>query len=83
MIKEKRIQFDVICNNEDSLQEHISWYNSTYRTNFKIVEYLLDEVNFAIIEASVFQIEDIFRLGYQFGRKEEKIEEVMLQNGKG
>lgn len=72
---EQRFVFDVACNDEKSFNELISWYNSTYETNFKIINMIYDEVNFAEIEVTQFKPDDIFRLGYQFGHKEQVLRE--------
>jgi hypothetical protein len=61
----------VICNKEDYLKETLDWYNSVYKTDFKITRHILDEVNFTEIEASNYKTSDIFGIGYLFGVKEE------------
>ncbi len=74
----QKIVFSVICNNEESLNQIISWYNSNYKTDFKIINVIHDEVDFADIEVTQFKPDDIFSLGYQFGREEQ----VLRQQGK-
>ena len=70
---DKTIKFRVICNDEKYLKSSIDWYNSVYKTDFKIIDFVLDEVNFADITATKYSLTDIFNIGYQFGVKEEKL----------
>jgi hypothetical protein len=42
-------------------------YNKTYNTNFELIEYILDEVNFAKIGGNI-ELSDIFNLGNMYGR---------------
>ena len=60
--------FEVICDDEELIIKAISLYNQTYKTNFALVEYKLDEVNFAVIEASNIGLSDIYDLGILYGR---------------
>ncbi len=73
MEQNNQIKFRVICNNEKYLNSTLQWYNSIYKTDFKVSEFILDEVNFAVIEATRYSISDIFNIGYAFGAKEEKL----------
>lgn len=68
-----QIKFRVICNDKNYLHSSLEWYNSINKTDFKISEFILDEVNFAIIEVTQYTLSDIFNCGYAFGVKEEKL----------
>ncbi len=67
------IKITVICNDEKYLQQVIDWYNNNYKTDFKIINLIYDEVNFAEIEVSKYKQSDLFDLGYQFGVKEQRL----------
>lgn len=73
MEQNNEIIFSVICNDQEYLNQTIEWYNSNYNTNFEIVNYIYDEVNFAEIKVSKFKLSDLFDLGYQFGVKEQSL----------
>jgi hypothetical protein len=70
-----KIIFTIICNDEKYLKQIIDWYNDSYKTDFKIVNRIEDEVCFSEIEVSKYKPSDIFDLGYQFGVKEQKLRE--------
>lgn len=59
-----KVKFFVICNDEKYLNQTIEWYNSTYKTDFIIVKIIQDEVNFAELEVSKYELSDLFTLGY-------------------
>ena len=59
--------FEVICDYEEVIQKAICIYNNTYDKDFKLIEYILDEVNFAKIEGYV-SLSDIFDLGCMYTR---------------
>ena len=61
------IHFQVISSDDKLILESIEAYNETYHTDFKVEKFIYDEVIFAIISVSSFEIADIFHLGYQFG----------------
>ncbi len=65
--------FTIICNEEKYLREVIDWYNNSYKTDFRIVNRIEDEVCFSEIEVSKYKPSDLFDLGYQFGVKEQKL----------
>jgi hypothetical protein len=67
------MKFKVICNREEYLFDTLNWYNSVYNTDFEIINYILDEVNFAEIQVENYKTTDIFNIGYLFGVKEEKL----------
>jgi hypothetical protein len=56
-------EFEVICDNEILMNKVIYIYN----TNFKLIEYVLDEVNFARLGGNI-TLSDIFNLGSMYGR---------------
>ena len=70
-----KITFTVICNEEKYLNPIIDWYNKNYKTDFKIVKIIYDEVSFAELEVSKYKFADLFALGYQFGVKEQALRE--------
>jgi hypothetical protein len=61
----------LICDYETLLREAISWYNSIYKTDFLFVEYLYDEVNFAVVEYIHATDAQLFDLGRIYGGKSE------------
>jgi hypothetical protein len=69
----KVIKFSILCNEEKYLEQIIKWYNSTYKTDFRLLQMIYDEVNFAEIQVTKFKLSDLFDLGYQLGVKEEKL----------
>ena len=70
---ENKINFKVICNEEKHLKNILEWYNNNYKTDFRIVNVIYDEVNFVDIESTKFTLADVFNIGYQFGVKEENL----------
>lgn len=67
--------FTVVCNNEKYLNQIIDWCNDLYKTDFKVINRIEDEVCFSEIEVSRYKPSDLFDLGYQFGVKEQKLRE--------
>ena len=67
MEQNKELVLDVICGDEKLITESIFSYNNAYNTDFKIIEFIYDEVIFARIRVSKYKISDIFQLGFQFG----------------
>lgn len=65
--------FTIICNEKKYLEGSLDWYNNLNKTDFKIQKFILDEVNFAEISVSKFQLRDVFNVGYAFGSKEQKL----------
>jgi hypothetical protein len=74
-MEQNKLIFTVICNNEEYLNQIIDWYNESYKTDFKIINRIEDEVCFSEIEVSKYKPSDLFDLGYQFGVKEQKLRE--------
>jgi hypothetical protein len=62
--------FEIICDDELLIQKTIKIFNDTYSTNFKLVEYVLDEVNFAKIGGSNIKLSDVFSLGCMYTRQQ-------------
>ena len=65
MEENKELIFEIICDNEDIIKRAI--YNQTYSTDFELVEYIFDEVNFARIRGNI-SLADIFDLGCLYTR---------------
>jgi hypothetical protein len=57
----------IITNYNELLIDAINSYNSVYKTDFEFVEFVRDEVNFAIIEYFNSDENQIFDLGRIFG----------------
>ena len=74
-MEQSKIIFTVICNDQRHLTPIINWYNDSYKTDFKIINWIEDEVCFVEIEVSKYKQSDLFDLGYQFGVKEQKLRE--------
>lgn len=74
MEKDKRI-LKVKCDYEDILRDSINWYNATYKTDFAFVDYIKDEVNFAIIEFSNANFNKVFDLGRIYGGSAEAFDQ--------
>lgn len=53
----------IFTNNQNLLRETIANYNSIYKTDFVFVEYVPDEVNFAIVEFINADLNEVFDLG--------------------
>ncbi len=62
----KQLNFEVICD-EVLFPECIKNYNQIYKTDFQIIEFIHDEVTFAKIVVTKYEVMDIFQLGYQYG----------------
>lgn len=63
----KKTIFTVISSDDSTINESIKWYNDTYGCDFKVEEFIYDEVVFARLSVTRFTLTDIFNLGYQFG----------------
>lgn len=61
----------IICDYENLLKESIEWYNSVYKTDFVLAEYVRDEVNFAKVEYQNATEAQLFDLGRIYGGKSE------------
>ena len=62
------IEFLVVCDYENVIEDAIALYNSTYKTDFRLVEYIEDEVMLAKINVSESRVSDIFDLGKMYGK---------------
>jgi hypothetical protein len=67
----------LICDYETLLREAIIWYNSVYKTDFLFVEYLNDEVNFAVVEYIHATDAQLFDLGRIYGSKSEAFDKKL------
>ena len=67
MEENKELIFEIICDNKDIIKRAINIYNQTYSTDFELVEYIFDEVNFARIKGNI-SLADIFDLGCLYTR---------------
>ena len=67
MQENKELIFEIICDNENIIKRAINIYNQTYSTDFELVEYIFDEVNFARIKGNI-SLADIFDLGCLYTR---------------
>ena len=67
MEENKELIFEIICDNEHIIKRAINIYNQTYSTDFELVEYIFDEVNFARIKGNI-SLADIFDLGCLYTR---------------
>lgn len=66
-MEQKKQRLRIITNYETILRESIEWCNSVYRTDFVFVEFIRDEVNFAIVEFENATPSQIFDLGRGYG----------------
>lgn len=57
----------IITNHQEVLQRSIDKFNSIYKTDYRFVEFVRDEVNYAIVEYENSSDDLIFYFGYQFG----------------
>lgn len=60
------LEFQIISD-DILIKEVVTTYNETYGTDFKIVDFIYDEVTFCKLRVSKYKTSDIFDLGYQFG----------------
>ena len=66
MEQNNELIFEVIC--DDKLfPESVESYNTTYKTDFQIIEFIYDEVIFAKVKVTQYKQEDVFQLGFQYG----------------
>lgn len=64
MVQNKEIIFEVMVTFPNLLIQKVDEYNKLYKTNFKVVDIIDDEVQFCKIKVSEYNISDIFNLGY-------------------
>lgn len=57
----------IFTNNQNLLKETIANYNSIYKTDFVFVEYVHDEVNYAIVEFINADLNHVFEFGKRYG----------------
>ncbi|STZ07692.1 Uncharacterised protein [Moraxella caprae] len=62
-----KISFEVMVKFPEVLEEEINEHNHYYKTNFHITKiYDNNDYSFCTIEATQYQLRDIFDLGYGF-----------------
>lgn len=66
------VEFEVICDCEDTLRKAIILYNQVYRTDFALKEMIYDEVDFAKVQVSKYKMSDVFSLGAMYSRMSDK-----------
>ncbi len=59
-----KISFEVMVMFSEVLEETINEYNHDYQTDFHITQISDDDLSFCTIEATQYQLKDIFSLGY-------------------
>lgn len=67
----QKISFKVMVMFSEVLEEVITKYNQFYETDFHIAEVYDDDLSFCIIEATKYQLKDIFGLGYSLSVSED------------
>lgn len=67
----QKISFKVMVMFSEVLEEVITKYNQFYETDFHITEVYDDDLSFCIIEATKYQLKDIFGLGYSLSVSED------------
>lgn len=60
----EKISFKVMVMFSEVLEEVISKYNHYRNTDFKITQIVDDDLSFCTIEATKYQLKDLFGLGY-------------------
>jgi hypothetical protein len=66
MEQNKELFFTIICD-ENIFPSIVEKYNGVYDTDFEIIEFMYEEVLFAKIRVTQYQILDIFNLGLRYG----------------
>ncbi len=61
------MEFTIISGDDKLISEVVHKYNETYKTDFKVIEFIYDEVIFCKLSVSTYKTNDIFDSGYQFG----------------
>jgi len=64
--KKEPVIFDIVCTDDKVILEAIEAYNKMYKTNFEVIEFIYDDVVFARIKVSEYEVSNIFDLGYFF-----------------
>ncbi|MCL1624419.1 hypothetical protein M2R47_09285 [Moraxella sp. Tifton1] len=67
----QKISFKVMVMFSEVLEEVITKYNQFYETDFHITEVYDDDLSFCIIEATKYQLKDIFGSGYSLSVSED------------
>lgn len=64
MQKKEELIFTVMVTFPDLLERKIESFNKSYGTDFKVIEFIDEEVPFCKIRATNYTITNIFDLGY-------------------
>ena len=75
MESDKELVFEVMVTFPELLQKRIDDYNNRYKTDFRLIEIIDDEVPFCRIGVSNYKISDIFDLGYSLAVLQYKLRE--------
>jgi hypothetical protein len=63
----EKLKLKIISSDDKLILDVIENYNKVYGTDFRVEEFIYDEVVFAVLSATRFTYRDVFDLGYQFG----------------
>jgi|GEM_PF-1347486 len=80
-MEQEKNRLRIFTNHETILRDSIKWYNATYNTDFIFVEYILDEVNFAIVEFTNVNFNQVFDLGRIHGGSVEAVDKNISNPG--
>lgn len=61
----EKISFEVMVMFSEVLEFAIEQHNHYHNTDFKITQIVDDDLSFCTIEATEYQLEDLFGLGYR------------------
>lgn len=74
-MESKELIFRVMVTSPDVLEREIINYNNFFKTDFKIINVIDDEVPFCDIKVTKYKMENIFGLGFCLARLEQKLRE--------
>lgn len=72
-LNNKNLKFRVMVTSIEVFETEIENYNNFFKTDFKIINVIDDEVPFCDVEVSKYTMADIFGLGFCLARYEEKL----------
>lgn len=75
MEENKELIFRVMVMSSDLLEREIKNYNDFFKTDFKVINVIDDEVTFCDIKVTKWKIQNIFGLGYSLAILEDKLKE--------
>ena len=70
MEENKELVFTVMVTFPELLEREIESFNKIYKTDFKIIEFIDDEVPFCKIRATEYTITNVFDLGYSLAAEQ-------------